>query len=77
MQTIPHYRVSTPLKIKIEKDGVTFTAELHWDSDVRETLDAFSALLIGHGFMPNSINDVIVDMAEEIIESDDRTTDTE
>jgi len=59
-----------------EREGVSFKADLPWDADVDMVMNAFTALMIGMGYMKGSIDDWIVQSAELITETDDRTEDT-
>jgi len=59
-----------------EREGVSFKAELPWDADVDTVMNAFTALMIGMGYIKESIDDWIVESSEIIMESNDRTTDT-
>ena len=52
--------------IKIEHYGKTFTAEIPDDSDLYDVMDSFNGLLVCCTYQPESINDYILEKADEL-----------
>lgn len=61
------YRPEDPMYIKIHSYENTVTWESpHHDTNLTEIFDNFKGLLITIGFMPESIDNHIMEMADEI-----------
>lgn len=52
--------------VSIKRDTTRFMAELPWDAAVDEMMDAFVSLMIGQGYMQASIEEWILEVAQEI-----------
>lgn len=58
-----------PTIISVKQSDTTLSIKLdRSDTNVREMLELFEKLLIGHGYQKESINDTIFNMANEIRE---------
>lgn len=63
--------------VMLERDGISFKAEIPWDSDIDTVMNAFTALMIGMGYSKEGIDDWIVESSQLIIEQNDGATDSE
>ena len=61
--------LTMPTIISVKQFDTTLSIKLdRSDTNVREMLELFEKLLIGHGYQQESINDTIFNMANEIRE---------
>ena len=68
---------STKTVVMLERDGISFKAEIPWDSDIDTVMNSFMALMIGMGYVKEGIDDWIIESSELIIKENDRATDSE
>lgn len=62
-----------PTKIAIEAHGIKFSAELPWDATVDEMMEAYTSLMIGVGYLNDSVESWIVEKAALIVEGDEQS----
>ena len=59
-----------PTTLLVSNHNRKITVEIPWDADLYEFVDACKTLALGMGYNPETWNDVIVNLAHEISESD-------
>ena len=59
-----------PTTLLVSNHNRKITVEIPWDADLYEFVDACKTLALGMGYHPELWNDVIVNLAHEISESD-------
>lgn len=58
--------IPKPITISItDSHGRRFTAELHYDSNIEDIMNAIEALVIGAGYSTDWLKDYILECAEE------------
>lgn len=57
-----------PMVITVKHHGKTLTAELPWDSDLSEVMEVIKGLLITDGWSADSVDNHIIEMAEQLKE---------